>query len=173
MRKCLNCENQVPRLVVIDGKKRNLNNRKYCFDCSPFGQHNTRKIHDSVSANTPVYKCRVCSKTYQGGHRQSRNICQSCRVSESRRNKKLALIEYKGGKCVVCDYDKCQQVLQFHHIDPNEKEFTIASSGTLDFDKLKSEVDKCVLVCANCHGEIHSGLIDIKEIIQYNEIHKS
>jgi hypothetical protein len=165
MRKCLNCENQVPNLAWIDGKKRNLNNRKYCFECSPFGKHNTRKIHDPSSTNTPVYECRICSKTYQGGHRQSKGICSSCRVSESRRKKKSALIEYKGGKCVICYYNKCQQVLQFHHKDPNEKEFSIASSGTLDFDKLKTEVDKCVLVCANCHGEIHAGLIDINNYI--------
>ena len=60
MRKCLNCENQVPNLAWIDGKKRNLNNRKYCFECSPFGKHNTRKIHDPSSTNTPVYECRIC-----------------------------------------------------------------------------------------------------------------
>jgi hypothetical protein len=165
MRKCLNCEKQVPRLAWIDGKKRNLNNRKYCFECSPFGQHNTRKIHDPASASTPIYECRICSKTYQGGHGQSKGVCSSCRVSASRRNKKTALIEYKGGKCVVCNYNSCQQALQFHHKDPNEKEFAVANSGTLDIKKLKAEVDKCLLVCANCHVEIHAGLIDIKKYI--------
>ena len=165
MRYCLKCEKQVLNSVWIDGKKRNLKNRQYCLDCSPFGQHNTRKIHDPLSVGAPIYECRICNKTYQGGHRQSRGICSSCRVSESRRKKKLALIEYKGGKCVICDYYKCQQVLQFHHIDPTEKEFTIASSGNLDLNKLKVEVDKFVLVCANCHGEIHAGIIDINDYI--------
>ena len=75
------------------------------------------------------------------------------------------MIEYKGGKCVVCNYNKCQQALQFHHRDPNEKEFAVANSGTLDIEKLKVEVDKCLLVCANCHVEIHSGLIDINKFI--------
>jgi hypothetical protein len=165
MRKCLNCENQVPNLIMIDGKKRNLKNRKYCLDCSPFGQHNTRKIHDSENTQSPVNKCRLCEKDYLGGHGKYQSICSSCRVSESRRKKKSALIEYKGGMCVICSYDKCQQVLQFHHTDPNEKEFTIASSGTIDLDKLKKEADKCVLVCANCHGEIHAGLVDINKYI--------
>ena len=64
MRKCLNCENQVPNLTTIDGKKRNLKNRKYCLDCSPFGQHNTRKIHDSENVQSPVNKCRLCEKDY-------------------------------------------------------------------------------------------------------------
>jgi hypothetical protein len=165
MRKCLNCDAQVPNLAWVDGKKRNLKNRKYCFECSPFGQHNTRKIHDPESVHTPIYECRICNKSYTGGHRQSKGICSSCRISESRRNKKASLIDYKGGKCIVCDYNKCQQVLQFHHKNPNEKEFTLANAGTLDFEKLKNEADKCILVCANCHGEIHAGLIDIKKFI--------
>jgi hypothetical protein len=161
MRKCLNCENQVPNLMWIDGKKRNLSNRKYCFDCSPFGQHNTRKIHDPDSAKSPMYECRICKKYYKGGHRQCKGICASCRVSESRRKKKTELVEYKGGKCIICNYNKCQQALQFHHKDPSIKEFSLANSGTMDLEKLKNEVDKCLLVCANCHGEIHAGLIDI------------
>jgi len=165
MRKCLKCEKQVPRFAWIDGKKRNLHNRKYCFECSPFGQHNTRKIHDSASASKPIFECRICNKTCKVGPWQSKGICSSCRVSDSRRNKKTALIEYKGGKCVVCNYNKCQQALQFHHKDPNEKEFAVGNSRNLNIGKLKAEVDKCLLVCANCHAEIHAGLIDINKFI--------
>ena len=51
-----------------------------------------------------------------------------------------------GGKCFVCGYDKCVGALQFHHKNPNEKDFTI-SGKTLSFDRLKNEVDKCMLVC--------------------------
>lgn len=165
MRKCLNCENFFPNLAWINGKKRNFKNRKYCLECSPFGQHNTRKIHDKLSANSPIHSCKICNKTYKGGHGQSKGICSSCRVSESRRKKKSALIDYKGGKCIICHYKKCEQVLQFHHLDPNIKEFTLAHSKTLNFEKLKKEADKCVLVCANCHGEIHAGLVDLKKFI--------
>lgn len=73
---------------------------------------------------------------------------------------KLKAIEYKGGKCQICGYNKCTRSLQFHHLDPNEKDFGI-SRGTKSFEKLKPELDKCILVCANCHGEIHDGLIDL------------
>jgi len=166
MRKCLKCQNQIPNLIWIDGKKRNLKNRKYCFECSPFGQHNTRKIHDPNLANSPNYECRVCKKNYVGGHGQCKGICSSCRASESRRNKKSSLIQYKGGKCIICGYNKCQQVLQFHHKDPSIKEFALANSKTMDYEKLKLEVDKCILVCANCHGEIHAGLIDLNKFLQ-------
>lgn len=81
----------------------------------------------------------------------------------SKRYKKL-LVDYKGGKCQICGYDKCIQALDFHHIDPNIKSFSI-SGGTKSLDKLKQEVDKCILVCANCHREIHAGLIDINDYI--------
>ena len=79
----------------------------------------------------------------------------------SKRYKKL-LVDYKGGKCQICGYDKCIQALDFHHIDPNIKSFSI-SGGTKSLDKLKQEVDKCILVCANCHREIHAGIIDIND----------
>ena len=73
---------------------------------------------------------------------------------------KEKLIEYKGGKCQVCGYNKCASALEFHHLDPSQKDFTI-SGGTKSFESLKPEVDKCILVCANCHREIHAGLIKI------------
>lgn len=64
-------------------------------------------------------------------------------------------VEYKGGKCEVCGYDKCMRSLDFHHLDPNEKEFAIGSGDCKCWDKIKNELDKCILVCKNCHGEIH------------------
>ncbi len=77
-----------------------------------------------------------------------------------RKRKKLELVEYKGGCCQVCGYNKSVRALEFHHVDPNEKDFTI-SGKSWSFDRLKNEVDKCVLVCANCHIEIHDGLVKL------------
>jgi predicted HNH restriction endonuclease len=68
------------------------------------------------------------------------------------------LIDYKGGECEICGYSKCDSALQFHHKDPTEKDFTI-SGKSLSFDRLKEEVDKCMLVCSNCHAEIHEKTI--------------
>lgn len=76
-------------------------------------------------------------------------------LSNSRRKLKEKLVEYKGGKCEICGYDKCITALEFHHLDPNEKEFTIGYNGVLSLEKCKQEVDKCILVCANCHRELH------------------
>lgn len=76
-------------------------------------------------------------------------------VTQWRRRTKILLVEYKGGKCSKCGYNKCIDALEFHHLNPDEKDFSI--SGIIkSFNKLKSEVDKCILVCSNCHREIHS-----------------
>lgn len=73
------------------------------------------------------------------------------------RKLKLDCIEYKGGKCQKCGYDKCQAALDFHHRNPNEKDFPICQRyGSRKFnDKIKKELDKCDLLCANCHREEH------------------
>ena len=72
-----------------------------------------------------------------------------------RRNKKLKLIEYKGGKCIMCGYDKCNRSLDFHHREPDKKDFDISSSKIMSWNLIKDELDKCDLLCRNCHGEVH------------------
>jgi len=76
-----------------------------------------------------------------------------------RKNQKVKAVSYKGGCCELCGYNKSIQALQFHHRDPNEKDFGIAAGGhTRVWDKVKLELDKCVLLCANCHTEVHAGI---------------
>lgn len=85
----------------------------------------------------------------------------SQRISEQRRKVKKKLIDYSGGKCVKCGYDKCNGALAFHHVQPSEKEFQVSNGKTVGFEKNKSEVDKCLLLCHNCHSEFHGGLWEI------------
>ncbi len=75
-------------------------------------------------------------------------------VIDWRKRSKIRLIEYKGWKCECCGYNKSTSVLQFHHTNPSEKDFTIGGKS-YGFERLKVEVDKCIMVCANCHIEIH------------------
>lgn len=85
--------------------------------------------------------------------------CLSEAVQKRRDKTKQILVEYKGGKCEICGYNKCIQALEFHHIDPNQKDFGIGAKGyTKSIEKNKEEVDKCILVCSNCHREIHDEL---------------
>jgi hypothetical protein len=85
----------------------------------------------------------------------SRDQQLSKNVIEWRKRKKIELVDYKGGCCQLCGYDRCIEALEFHHNDPNEKDFTI-SGKSWSFERLKVEADKCILVCSNCHKEIHS-----------------
>ena len=66
-------------------------------------------------------------------------------------------IQYKGGRCSICSYDKCASAFDFHHLDPMEKDFTI-SSHMSSWERIKKEIDKCVLLCARCHREVHDGM---------------
>lgn len=79
---------------------------------------------------------------------------------ERGRKFKIKCVEYKGGCCEKCGYDKYVGALQFHHLDPKEKGFALSKMKSHKFDKkIKEELDKCMLVCANCHFEIHSSMV--------------
>ena len=120
-----------------------------------------------------IYKeCKYHGLTEFAGWKDNDKIhyhCYKCNkedVSNRRRKLKLLAIEYKGGKCCKCGYNKSVRSLQFHHINPEEKDFDIGHSGyTLSWEKTKKELDKCILVCANCHGEIEDEIEKNKQII--------
>lgn len=89
-------------------------------------------------------------------------------VSKRRKELRKKSIEYKGGKCIICGYNKCDQVLEFHHFNQEVKDFGISQRGyTRSWEKVKKELDKCILVCANCHREVHAGITQLpKEILE-------
>ncbi len=64
-----------------------------------------------------------------------------------------------GGCCAVCGYDATPYNLHFHHVDPSEKAFGITMGRGKSLAAYREEAAKCVLVCANCHGEIETGLV--------------
>lgn len=100
-------------------------------------------------------------------------LCQNChrelhyeldKTDKSLRNDKLIYLEYSGGSCLKCGYNKCPASLTFHHRDPHKKEFWIGglserinSISDLN-DIIKKEIDKCDLLCANCHVLEHSDI---------------
>ena len=86
-------------------------------------------------------------------------------VAKRRRKIKALAIEYKGGMCQICGYKKYQGALDLHHIN-GKKEFGIGDKGyTRSWEKVKAELNKCILVCANCHRELEAGITQLpKEI---------
>lgn len=86
------------------------------------------------------------------------------REAVKKRRKKLREMarDYKGGKCQICGYKKCSRALSFHHLNPKKKDFTISAKGlTRSWAKLQEEIDKCILLCANCHMEVHEGITQL------------
>jgi hypothetical protein len=87
--------------------------------------------------------------------------CLRCRqehVAERRRKVKRTLVAEAGGKCSACGYDRCVAALQFHHVDPGEKSFSLSSKGiTRGIARAREEARKCILLCANCHAELEAG----------------
>lgn len=87
-------------------------------------------------------------------------------VAKRRRKVKLMAIEYKGGKCQLCNYNRCVGALELHHINKTDKDFGIGDKGyTRSWQLVKTELDKCILLCANCHREVESGISQLPQEI--------
>ena len=162
MKICKICSSQIPCLMKIDGKVRNLSSRSYCLKCSPFGEHNTRDPRDKIVGDVTCGCGRVYSYSKRCGH--SRTSCNSCIVNKRRPPLKRKAVELLGGKCSLCGYDRCDRSLGFHHRDPKKKDFGLGQNMTRSWSAIKKELKKCVLLCANCHGEVHSGLSKVDHL---------
>lgn len=81
-------------------------------------------------------------------------------VKNARAKLKERIIYVMGDKCQCCGYDKCNSALELHHINPEEKDFTISANTNRGWSSIIPELKKCILVCANCHREIEAGLIN-------------
>lgn len=175
MKTCKQCGKNFDRWHIIDGVRRSLGGRSYCLACSPWGKHNVRRIniwqeidgilHRKCSqckqfkpANEDVFALKLTEDAKQSDMRIE-GTCRHCRSIKSKdnnRNNKLLAIEYKGGKCQDCNGIFIPQVFDFHHLDPKQKDFKLSQKQNARFDTLKSELDKCVLLCANCHRIRHA-----------------
>lgn len=80
-------------------------------------------------------------------------------VAKRRKTVKQKALQHLGGKCIYCSYNKYPGALEFHHKSAHTKEFGIGMKGySRSWAKVQNELDKCILVCSNCHKEIHAGL---------------
>jgi len=127
--------------------------RSYCKKCN---KENVNKFR-----SLPVNKERIrkYSKKYyeKPGAKEKKYKNAQLRILLI----KEKAVEYKGGKCSICGYNKCIYALEFHHTNPLEKDKNLNNRGIdrrKSFESLKIELDKCILVCANCHREIHYNL---------------
>lgn len=147
---CKYCDTQLPRKSYLDRPTT-------CITCK------TKYADRTLILDTaPVCGWRHCTnKVPEGRKRFCSSKCHNkTKQTEHRLKVKLRAIEYMGGSCCVCGYDRCAAALEFHHRDATTKDFGISSKDTTrSWDAITAELDKCVLLCANCHREAHQKLL--------------
>ena len=105
-------------------------------------------------------ECNLCGTpfTYSREKRTTKHTCRTCMINRHRFKLKAWMVAYKGGGCAICGYNACLRSLDFHHLDDEGKEFHFGGSHNLGWERIKAELDKCVCLCRNCHGEVHEAL---------------
>lgn len=103
-------------------------------------------------------------------------------VKKWRKHTKIKMVDSMGGKCQCCGYNACNDALAFHHIDPLKKDikFSQIRANPTSWSSIVEELKKCILVCHNCHSEIHAGFREIpntystfnEEYTEWNSIEK-
>jgi hypothetical protein len=115
---------------------------------------------------TMIKRCPRCNNTknlsefYQRRGKVGGSVyckpCSNLERLERIRAFKEKCVDYKGGECERCGYNTCIYALEFHHLVPSQKDFQISRVASASFtNRVKKELDKCQLVCSNCHSEIH------------------
>lgn len=122
-----------------------------------------RKMYEE---EIPKYIERECKKhgmtryILNASHDRRWYRCIQCASAASRarkRDKKLKLIDALGGRCTVCGYNACSAALDFHHLEPSDKEHDVVRLLSHSYEKALAEARKCVLLCARCHREVEDG----------------
>lgn len=114
--------------------------------------------------------CKLCGKSFKDYQGKNRSRCGSCNTKIRRFRAKAAAIKYLGGKCAECGWRGNQAALEFHHKNFSQKDFMIGNVANKQWEKIKKELEKCILLCANCHAAVHSSKNNnefIKEAMSY------
>jgi hypothetical protein len=121
----------------------------------------TKEIMEATSCSRESI-LYVTSKDYR-----AKNLSAKCnRVKEGM----IELKKLAGSKCSVCGYDRCLYALDFHHLDPDKKDKAVCYLlSSKSFKAAADESKKCVLLCSNCHRELHDGLITLKNRVKYSK----
>lgn len=141
------------------GFKALLSHRKYSMeiDCKKCGEiKNTDCFYKSKRGRGFHVWCKECIKKYDHERHQNQRV----KIIKQKKDRLIRQREWfnnykKELKCSNCgESDIC--CLDFHHINPNEKEKAISEMISCSIDKIKEEINKCIVLCANCHRKLHN-----------------
>jgi hypothetical protein len=123
-----------------------------------------RKIAGRPSPPRPDDEYRECRHHGRSlfrvyGSRWRCRRCVAAAVTKRHRAVRARLVAEAGGCCAICGYDRCGWNLHFHHVDPAQKAFSMTMASGKGLASYRAEASKCVLLCANCHGEVEAGLV--------------
>lgn len=156
-RKCQICGDKIPYRITIDGKVKILSSRKRCLKCSPHGNQGKKTgIPGNISRSMKNYK--NWPEEWKREHIE--------KITKRGRERKQKIVDDAGGKCIICGYSGPLRTMSFHHRNPKEKLFGLASSelSSKTMEQIKNEVAKCDLLCIRCHLELED------ELSSYNSI---
>jgi len=155
--KCVKCQETIPCKVIINEVEISLRNRNKCLNCLPY--RSRKRIQQQNSNSQDSFVCQKCGKTRRSYGKWKNTICYLCHAKQ---NFSQICVSLLGGKCMVCGYSKSLAALHFHHV--RDKKFLISSSKTRAWNLVLEELRKCILLCANCHAEVHVGQLDVSSI---------
>jgi cytochrome c553 len=120
----------------------------------------TRPVEDRRCPRHGLTEFAYYSAGPKRGYRWKCKRCVGEAVTRRLQRLRRILVDEAGGCCAICGYDRCIINLHFHHVDPSKKSFAMTVAKGKSIATFRKEAKKCVLVCANCHGEIEAGLIE-------------
>ena len=144
--------------------------KKYCSSsCMNAARRKRYTESKQIDLKNKEKRCLICGKPFtpKTSSANLRTCCYECMpdgVQLTRGGFLARLKQNRGGKCIRCGYNKCLKALEFHHVDQSKKDFTISN----DHFKLADAVEKskkCILLCSNCHKELHDNLWNLDDLI--------
>lgn len=143
-----------------------LRGKSYSSTRHWLNKFNIKTIHSNGPKN---YSCECGESRQTEFYGKKKSRCKKCIIKDDANRavvKKKKAIEYKGGKCLHCGYGKFYGALEFHHNDPMEKEFDWGEVRNKKWPEIEKELNKCTLLCSNCHKEEHHRLRIDESVIQ-------
>lgn len=135
--------------------------KKVCSKCNIEKDGSDYRKDKSKSDGLQSF-CKVCAREFfRSGYTERYGEKSRARMRLRIASSILLIQEYKATQKCLCCKESDPVCLEFHHIDPNEKEFGIANGLGNNWDKILKEIEKCVVLCSNCHKKVHAGKLFI------------